>query len=93
MNQGDSCGDGDKWRYMGYILELEWILLDDALEDRDDGKGRGKDGHWVSGLSKWTVVLCTEMGKTQVEPGVGKKIWSSIWTYGGVYELSKCSDK
>lgn len=48
---------------MGYILELEWILLDDVLEDRDDGKGRGKDGYWVFGLSKWTVVLCIEMGK------------------------------
>lgn len=60
--------------YLRYILELELILLDDGLEDSDNGKQRLKDGHWISGLSKWMVLLYTAMGKPQVEPGVGKKI-------------------
>lgn len=41
---------------MRYTLELGLILLDVRLEDEDTGKGRFKDGYWISDLSKWIAM-------------------------------------
>ena len=41
------------------ILEIELILLDNGLEKRNNGKGRVKDGHLISGLFvDGTIIHC-----------------------------------
>ena len=51
-------------------FELELLLLDDRLEEKDGGKGGLQDGPWLSGSSKWMAMRC---GKTRVDPGAGRR--------------------
>lgn len=59
---------------MRYTLELGLILLDVRLEDEDTGKGRFKDGYWISDLSKWIAMKKKENSREtadQREKNVG----------------------